>query len=267
MNELLESEESQAKQTDVKAWQLALECKQWIWKSIHNRKIPQEDQEDCYSICLIEVQRVMKIYNPKYSKVAWARWGVLRGFLIYDSGVGSIRLPIHIVEKINKLNKYRIQMETNGRILTTKEMSDYIGAGILSVISINSANISSGKPESTADFFYNTQTYKDDATNDIVNGHQKTIVEIAVFNSQKEVIYERLHKLTDEEIFILTLRFNLDPKRIPKRDCFTCKNSIYNLKSFSKNPKIHLLREINIILGRSREAIRQNIMKATDKLK
>ena len=68
VDELLDEEISVKKQSkiDKQAWQWTMDVDKWIWKQIRDRRVPEQDWQDVYNLCVIEVFNLMKRYNTKY---------------------------------------------------------------------------------------------------------------------------------------------------------------------------------------------------------
>ena len=238
------------------AWKNTLDCEAWIWKCIRNRNIPDEDQYDVFQTCLIEVYRLMLRYDPNFSKVAWANFGVLKGMKKYDCTSGLIRLPSHVVEKVQKLHVKQLEAEAEGITLTEKDMISITGMKILDVLTAQEKFNRPKHPEDDVNYFMEMHPDKCDSVHfSILNGSRMSIIDEIDRNVKVEHIYSTLPNLEDIEIFVLYFRFCLDAYRIPDRSALMDKGSnlcIFQLKAGGYN-----LQEIGNLIGLSKERIRQ----------
>ena len=216
IDELLDEEIEQAKKEDIdkQAWQWTMDVDKWIWKQIRDRRVPDQDWEDVYNLCVIEVFNLMKRYNPKYSKVSWANFGILKAFKEYESMNGTIRLPFHVLEKMSNLRKFIVQQEFEGKKVTAEQMSEITKMKITDLLVARDryAFIQSTDPEGNATEFSCQSLDIDRTCEDFVNSGELDPEESAIENDQMSFLYQNLACLSDIEIYILTLRFGLDIK-------------------------------------------------------
>ena len=236
--------------TQAEAWELAISCQAWIWKCIYQRNIPLDDMEDCYNTCLIEVYNLMLQYNPRYSKLAWAKYGIMKGMLKHGSTSGTVRLPMHIVDKMNRLHRLEAEYESRGERMTIEEMEEITGMKIEHIVTAQEKfrPVRHSDNHDTPEFFYNMQSES------LYQQSEMDIPDTVALNESTEILYDVLEDLEDESVFILALRFNLDRSRIPFR---------YGLRFGGPldltiaDEKEHCLQSIADLLGVSKERIRQ----------
>ena len=62
VDELLDEEIEKKKQSEIdkQAWQWTMDVDKWIWKQIRDRRVPEQDWQDVYNLCVIEVFNLMK---------------------------------------------------------------------------------------------------------------------------------------------------------------------------------------------------------------
>ena len=236
--------------TPAEAWELAISCQGWIWKCIYQRNIPVDDMEDCYNTCLIEVYNLMLQYDSRYSKLAWAKYGVMKGMLKHGSTSGMVRLPMHIVDKMNRLHRVEAEYEARGEKMSIAEMEEITGMKIEHIVTAQEKfrPIRHSDNHDTPEFFYNIQSESlyqqtDPAIEDNVASIEST-----------DMLYDVLPELEDEYIFILVLRFNLDRDRIPFRYKFRFGGP---LDLMATEREEHCLQSIADMVGVSKERIRQ----------
>ena len=250
------------KNIEETAWEHTLAVHDWIWKCIQKRNIPDEDTEDVFMMCQLEVYQLMLKYNPMYSVTTWASYGILKGLTLYESTCRIVRLPIHIVEKMNRLNKQKYLLSKQGYEMTPEEMSEYVGMNILDIMTA-SEKANSSCPSDIQEFL----NHKNDTVeNSLINGHDKNIVDQMVENDTKDEMYRKLHILDDVEIFVLLHRFCLDWNEIPWRKHFFNERSDLCISRYIEQPKTYSLAQIGRKVGVSRERIRQIESEAIGKL-
>ena len=175
----------------------------------------------------------------KFSTYAtwWIRQAITRA--IADQA-RTIRIPVHMVETINKLNRIQRQlMQSLGREPTAEEIAETIGemtaTRVREILKIAQDTTSLETPVGDED---------DSMLGDfIADTSQPTPIEAASRELLKENIEEVLSSLTDREARVLRMRFGLD----------------------SRNPMT--LEEVGREFGVTRERIRQIEAKALRKLK
>jgi RNA polymerase sigma factor (sigma-70 family) len=269
VDELLDKEIKQSN-VEKQAWKWTMDVDKWIWKQIRERRVPEQDWQDVYNLCVIEVFNLMKRYNPKYSKVSWANFGILKAFKEYESMNGTIRLPFHVLEKMATLRKFIVQKEYEGLKVTPEQMSEVTKMKITDLLVVRDryAFIHSTDPEGNSTEFSGESLNIDRTCEDFVNSGELDPEESAIENDQMSFLYNNLSFLSDIEVYILTLRFGLDVDRIPKRSAFL-KGAQYSLKDHvlgeclkfnDIGEKINITRErVRQIESRSIEKVRARI--------
>lgn len=256
--------------SDSKAWELTLECSQWIWACIHKRAIPEEEKEDCYQIVLIQVFQLMKRYKPEFSKTGWANYGILKGFARWQSISGTLRLPMRVIEKIQKLQKHRTLLEADGIEMSPEEMEDFINMNILDILTAEdtshlNTHIKTESKENFDFFYYNSQ-HTNEAHNFLLNGEPQSIEEWMIEKDLRSNFYKKMKKLSTEEIFVILHRYKLDHESIPYRIEFF-QDTNYNIEHYITDPRLYFLQEIGTFLEISKEKVRQIERAAVAKLK
>jgi len=266
VDELLD-EEIEAQQTEDQAWQWTMDVDKWIWRQIRERRIPEQDWEDVYSLCVIEVFNLMKRYNPKYSKVSWANFGILKAFKEYESINGTIRLPFHVLEKMANLRKFIAQQEHEGNTVTAEQMSEISKMKITDLLVARDryAFINSTDPDGNSTDFSGESLDIDRTCEDFVNSGELDPEESAIENDQMSYLYKNLSCLSDLEIYVITLRFGLDSERIPNRPAFKGK-AIYSLDWHSTGECLRF-NDIADKMDITRERVRQIESRSIDKIR
>jgi len=252
---------------EEQAWQWTLDVDKWIWRQIRERKIPEQDWEDVYNLCVIEVFNLMKRYNPKYSKVSWANFGILKAFKEYESMNGTIRLPFHVLEKMANLRKFIAQQEYDGKIVTAEQMSEITKMKITDVLIARDryAFIHSTDPEGNSTDFSCESLDIDRTCEDFVNSGELDPEESAIESDQMTFLYKNLCCLSDIEIYIITLRFGLDINRIPRRSIFK-KNGQYDLSWHMAGDCLRF-NDIGDKIDITRERVRQIETRSIEKIR
>ena len=266
VDELLDEEIEQSN-IEKQAWQWTMDVDKWIWRQIRERRVPEQDWEDVYNLCVIEVFNLMKRYNPKYSKVSWANFGILKAFKEYESMNGTIRLPFHVLEKMANLRKFIVQQEYEGRKVTAEQMSEVTKMKITDLLVARDryAFIHSTDPEGNSTEFSGESLDIDRTCEDFVNSGELDPEANAIENDQMSFLYKNLSCLSDIEIYILTLRFGLDTARIPKRKSFS-KGSQYSL-DWHMTGECLKFNDIGDKIEITRERVRQIESRSIDKIR
>lgn len=236
------------------AWENTIAVHDWIWKCLQKRNIPHEDIEDAFSTCQIEVYKLMLRYNSAYSKTTWASYGILKGITRYESTNGLIRLPIHIIEKMHKLNRRQFLLAQEGHDMTPEEMAEFVGMNIMDIITAQEKQ-GSVEPCEIQDYL----NHKNDSVeNHKINGPaEPNAVDRLIIDCERNNFYRMLHDLSDIQIFVLLHRFSLDWNDIPWRKNFFNPRSDLCIAKYQSDPKIYSLSEVGKLIGVSRERIRQ----------
>ena len=101
----------------------------------------------------------------------------------------------------------------------------------------------------------------------MINGSIKTAEEIVIAEDDKRALYKLLHTLQDYEIFVLLHRYALDTDEIPYRKNFFNPNSDLCIHNYMMDRRIYSLTELGILIGYSKERIRQIEVDAIHKIK
>lgn len=266
VDELLD-EEIEKLNIEKQAWEWTMDVDKWIWRQIRERRVPEQDWEDVYNLCVIEVFNLMKRYNPKYSKVSWANFGILKAFKEYESMNGTIRLPFHVLEKMANLRKFIVQQEYEGRKVTAEQMSEVTKMKITDLLVARDryAFIHSTDPDGNSTEFSGESLDIDRTCEDFVNSGELDPEENAIENDQMSFLYKNLSCLSDIEIYILTLRFGLDTERIPKRKAFL-KGAEYSLDWHMPGECLKF-NDIGDKIEITRERVRQIESRSIDKIR
>jgi RNA polymerase primary sigma factor len=244
------------------AWSHTLSVKDWIWKCIQKRNIPECDQEDAYTICQIEVYKLMLRYNPAYSVTTWASYGILKGLTRYESTSGTIRLPIHVIEKVNRLHKHQYMLSKQGLEMTPQDMEKYIGLNILDILTAREKKPLIDTAE-TQDFF----NQKNLVHSRLINGSCKTAEEQVIEADDRRILYKSMHMLYDYEIYVLLHRYALNHQEIPYRKNFFNQKSDLCILAYIQDSRIYSLNELGLMIGYSKERIRQIEVDAINKVR
>ena len=204
----------------------------------------------------------------------WIRQAITRA--IADQAK-TIRIPVHMVEKINKMNKtQRLLLQTLGREPTSREIVEVmfvkelaeikgdpgkekkINSEILKLNHIKKIDLpimSLEKPVGQE---------KDSISGDFIEDKTlKTPIEIAEQTSLKHEIEELLINLDEREAVVLCLRYGIKiPHQLEK---FAIQNGM--TRQEIKIPRTHTLEEVGEKLKVTRERIRQIEAKAIRRLK
>ena len=236
------------------AWENTLAVHDWIWKCLQKRKIPYEDMDDAFSACQIEVYKLMLRYNTSYSKTTWASYGILKGITQYESTSGTIRLPIHIIEKMHRLNRRQFLMSQDGHEMTPEEMADYVGMSINDILTAQEKQ-GNVEPCEVQDFL----NHKNDSIENVfVNGPvEPSVIDRMISDCERTSFYRMLHDLNDIQIFVLLHRFSLDWNDIPWRKNFFNERSDMCIATYQADQRVYGLSEIGQMIGVSRERVRQ----------
>jgi len=253
------------KTDEAQAWEWTMDVEKWIWKQIRDRNIPEQDREDVYNLCVIEVFHLMKRYNPKYSKVSWANFGILKALKEYESTSGVVRLPFHVLEKMANLRKYIAGQGKAASDITIEEMQ--------AVTKMKPADILVAKERYAAVHSTDSEGNNVDFSNRTLNVSPSSIEyaqsgsmnpeENMVVEDQLSFFYANLEVLSDLEIFILVLRYGLDTSRVPTRESFSGK---YSFSGYGNGACLKT-QDISDILGVSRERVRQIELKSIETIK
>lgn len=257
---------SQEEETDDSlAWQWTMDVDKWIWKQIRDRNIPEQDREDVYNLCVIEVFHLMKRYNPKYSKVSWANFGILKALKEYESTSGVVRLPFHVLEKMANLRKY-----ISGQ---AKPVSDITIEEMQSVTKMKPADIMVARERYAAVHSTDSEGQNIDFSDKTLNVSASSVdyaesgnlnpEENMVMEDQLSFFYANLEVLSDLEIFILVLRYGLDTSRVPERESFS---GMYSFSGYGNGDCLRT-QDISEIIGFSRERVRQIELKSIETIK
>jgi DNA-directed RNA polymerase sigma subunit (sigma70/sigma32) len=269
VDELLDEELSQKEQREIdrQAWQWTLDVEKWIWKQIRQRNIPAHDQEDVYNLCAIEVFHLMKRYNPKYSKVSWANFGILKAMKEYESTSGVVRLPFHVLEKMSNLRKYLARADIEGESVTVERMQEVTKMKVtdLMVARERYATVTSTNKEGKNVDFSSDSLNVNATSSEFVDSGIATPEDNTVYEDQMSFFYAKLDVLTDLEIFILVLRYGLNADRVPNRDCFS-QGEEYDLSKHSHGNSVKTS-DVSDILEMSRERVRQIEIGAVNRIK
>ncbi len=181
-------------------------------------------------------------YTKGYKFSTYATWWIQQSITraIADKA-RIIRLPIHLIESINKIKKATVDLTTElGRIPVKQEIADKMGISVAKLTSIIKAT------QSTISI--DTPTGQKDDSNKIIDYivDESTIAPDSLVSQESMLddIKEMLNQLSPKERDVLILRFGL--------------NNDGNKKT---------LDEIGSIYGVSRERIRQIENRAISKLK
>lgn len=255
----------ECKDNEAQAWQWTMDVDKWIWKQIRDRNIPEQDREDVYNLCVIEVFHLMKRYNPKYSKVSWANFGILKALKEYESTSGVVRLPFHVLEKMANLRKYIAGRGKSASDITIEEMQEVTKMkpnDILVARERYAAVHSTDSEGNNVDFSHRTLNVSPSsieyAESSSLNPEENMVVE-----DQLSFFYANLEVLSDLEIFVLVLRYGLDTSRVPQREEFSKKYSFVG----HGNGVCLKTQDVSDIVGFSRERIRQIELKAIETIR
>lgn len=208
---------------DAQAWEWTLDVDRWIWKQIRDRRIPEQDREDVYNLCVIEIFTLMKRYNPKYSKVSWANFGILKALKEYESTSGAVRLPFHVLEKMAVIRKYVNQCRLDGIEPKEEEMEHLTGMKMRDIVVARDryAIINSLDHEgNVVDFSSATMNVDPDSMKYV---YDRTLEpeESAGSKDEMDYIYRNMGSLLDIDIYVLTLKYGLDKNKVPPRESFS----------------------------------------------
>jgi RNA polymerase sigma factor (sigma-70 family) len=268
VDEILDEHDTRTQaEIEAQAWQWTLDVEKWIWKQIRVRNIPEQDREDVFNLCSMEVFHVMKRYNPKYSKVSWANFGVLKAMKEYESLSGVVRLPFHVIEKMSNLRKVIARAENSGETVSFEEMQQVtkMKSGDLMVARERYAAITSTNSEGKVTDFSSHSMKVANTEANFTDYGCLTPEEQTVEDDQLNFFYKNLEFLDDVEIFVLVLRYGLDTNRIPKRKIFGFEEK-YCVTQFG-NGECLKTQDISEILGVSRERIRQIELSGIERIK
>jgi RNA polymerase sigma factor (sigma-70 family) len=265
--EKIKQETQENQQIEERAWQWTLDVDKWIWKQIRDRGIPDQDWNDVYNLCIIEVFNLMKRYNPKYSKVSWANFGILKALKEYESTSGTIRLPFHVLEKMATLRKFIAENEVYGAKVSQEEMSKVTSMKITDILVAKDryAFISSVGPEGNVTEFSETSLNVDKSCTQYVNSGDLDPEKNAIDNDETNWLYANLSILNDVEIYILCLRFGLTKENLPNRDSFKSDRE-YDI-TWHLAGECYKFNDIGKKIGITRERVRQIEIKAIEKVK
>jgi len=262
-DELLDDEIEKA---EKQAWQWTLDVDKWIWKQIRDRRVPDHDWHDVYSLCVIEVFNLMKRYNPKYSKVSWANFGIMKAFKEYESMNGTVRLPFHVLEKMSNLRKFIKQQEQQGNIVTAEDMSKVTKMKLTDLLVARDryAFIHSTDPEGNNTEFSSENLDVDTTCLDYVNSGGLDPEENAIENDQMNWLYKNLVCLSEVEIYVLCLRFGLNKDKVPQRKAFL--KGMWSL-TWHKTGECLKFNDIGNKIDITRERVRQIENRAIEKIR
>ena len=204
----------------------------------------------------------------------WIRQAITRA--IADQAK-TIRIPVHMVEKINKMNKtQRLLLQTLGREPTSREIVEKMFEKDLAEEKTQSAkekkiNTEIGKLNHIKKIDLPIMSLekpvgqeKDSISGDFIEDKTlKTPIEIAEQTSLKKEIEKLLINLDKREAIVLCLRYGIKiPHELEK---FAFENGMN--KEDIKVPRTHTLEEVGEKLQVTRERIRQIEAKAIRRLK
>ena len=180
-------------------------------------------------------------YRRGYKFSTYATWWIRQAITrsIADQA-RTIRIPVHMIETINKLNRISRQMlQEMGREATPEELAERMGMPedkIRKVLKIAKEPISMETPIGDDDDSHLGDFIEDD--------NATSPADHTAYALLKEQLDEVLEQLTDREENVLRLRFGLD-----------------------KNGEIRTLEQVGQVFGVTRERIRQIEAKALRKLR
>lgn len=250
---------------DKLAWQRTSEVELWIWKCIRGRNVPSQDMQDVFHLCQIEVFKLMKRYNPNYSKVSWANYGVLKAFKEYESNNGVVRLPFHVLEKMGALRKKMKEFEQQGKRMTPEVMEEVTRMRLVDIMTAQERWITVDAPDNNQSYFEERMPSDCDEPHYLmVNGEPQVVEETVIANELRGLMYKCLFSLSCMELFVVILRYGLETANCPHFFEFR-EGGLLDL-SIEKGDT-YPLQAIGDRLGITRERVRQIERSALEKMR
>jgi len=201
---------------DKLAWKRTSEVELWIWRCIRSRNVPNQDREDVFHLCQIEVFKLMKRYNPNYSKVSWANYGVLKAFKEYESNNGVVRLPFHVLEKMGTLRKKIKEFEHLGKQMTSEVMEEVAKMRLVDILTAQERWVTVDAPDNNQSYFEDRIPSECDYPHYLmVNGEPEQVEEVVIAKELTEMMYNCLFSLSCMELFVVILRYGLEREQCP----------------------------------------------------
>lgn len=250
---------------DELAWKRTREVELWIWKCIRSRNVPPQDMQDVFHLCQIEVYKLMRRYKPEFSKVSWANYGVLKAFKEYESNNGVVRLPFHVLEKMGALRKKMKEFEQLGKPMTHKVMEETTKMRLVDIMTAQERWVSVDPPDESNGYYEERIPSECDEPHYVmVNGEPEKVEETVIARELTTMMYRCLFSLSCMELFVVVLRYGLEPSKCPHFFEFR-KGGLLDLSAFDGST--HPLQAIGNRLGITRERVRQIERGALDKMR
>lgn len=140
----------------------------------------------------------------KFSTYAtwWIRQTIMRA--IADHG-SNIRVPVHMVETINKVKKARRELATKyGRFPTDEEIAEYTGLTVDKIIDVSMINRDTVSLEAPVG-----EEEESELVDFIEDTNSKSPEELVEMTLQKEMVHELIDSLSEREAKVIRLRYGI----------------------------------------------------------